>query len=137
MALNPITEDAVIAQEDAEEVNPLRGFILNLLVERKIPVESKKMGPKIVWETYCDEKEVEGWEYGDNFQKLLRELREKAKLKKPKFDWSNSAAKTFLKRAFKDGLIATNYLDVGGPRKVGWLVNLLRLEHTHKTRGLQ
>ena len=118
MALNPIAEDPVIAPEDAEEVNPLRGFLLNLLVERKIPVEANKMGPKVVWETYCDEDEFEGWEYGDKFQKLLRELREKAKLKKPKLDWSNSAAKTYLKKAFKDGLIATNYSDVGGPRKV-------------------
>jgi len=27
MALNPIAEDAAIAPEDADEVNPLRGFI--------------------------------------------------------------------------------------------------------------
>jgi len=44
-------------------------------------------------------------------------LLEKAKLKKTKLDWSNSAAKTYLKKAFKEGLIATNYSDVGGPRK--------------------
>ena len=118
MALNPIAEDAAIEPEDTDEVNPLRGFMLNLLVERKIPVESNKMGPKVVWETYCDENEFEGWEYGDKFKKLLLELREKAKLKKPKLDWSNSAAKTYLKKAFKDGLIATNYSDVGGPRQV-------------------
>ena len=66
MELNTIAEDAM-AQEDDEEENPLRGFILNLLVERKIPVESNKMGPKIVWETYCDEPEFKGWEYGDKF----------------------------------------------------------------------
>jgi len=85
MVLNPIAEDAGIVPEDADEVNPLRGFISNLLVERKIPVESNKMGPKVVWETYCDENEFEGWEHGDKFQKLLRELCEKAKLKKPRF----------------------------------------------------
>jgi len=34
------------------------------------------MGPKVVWETYCNEKEFEGWEHGDKFQKILRELRE-------------------------------------------------------------
>jgi len=76
MALNQIAVDAAIAPEDADEVNPLRGFLLNLLVERKIPVKSKKMGPKVVWETYCDENEFEGWEHGDKFQKILRELRE-------------------------------------------------------------
>ena len=119
MELNAIAEDAT-AQEDGEAESPLRMFLLNLLLERKIPVESNKMGPMQVWETYCDEPEFEGWEYGDNFQKLLRELREKAKLKKPKLDWANSAAKAFLKKGFKDGLIPTNYSDtgMGGPRKV-------------------
>ena len=47
MELNTIAEDAM-AQEDDEEENPLRVFILNLLVERKIPIESNKIGPKVV-----------------------------------------------------------------------------------------
>ena len=58
-----------------------------------------------------------------SFQKLLSEWRVKAKLKKPKLDWANSAAKVFLKNGFKNGLIPTNYSKMGGPRKV-W-VNLL------------
>jgi len=58
ISLNHICFKDVTAQEDDEAESPLRSFILNLLVERKTPVESNKMGPKLVWETYCDEPEL-------------------------------------------------------------------------------
>jgi len=70
MELNPIAEDVTVQEDDKAE-NPLRSFTLNLLVERKKPVESDKMGPKLVWKTCCDNMEFEGWEHGNDFQKLL------------------------------------------------------------------
>ena len=69
--------------EDSEILNdglpwqyhPLRKFLLDLLVNDKIPVEWRKMGPFDVWNTYCDHNVFKGMEYDAAFRRRLLALR--------------------------------------------------------------
>ena len=57
------------------EHHPLREFLLNLLIENKIPVDHTIMGPREVWDTYCDNPLFEGLKYGTTFTRRLLALR--------------------------------------------------------------
>ena len=61
------------------QFHPLRAFLLKKIVSGEIPVDHKVMGPKDVWNLFCDDDAFEGTEYNSTFTSRLLALRKSVK----------------------------------------------------------
>lgn len=93
----------------------VRKVLKAALLADEIPVDTKVMKPKAVYEKFKDRPELQVITYGDKFTRLLRALRKKhidgdlesEGLKR--LEWGKSAAKQVLKKAFREGTISVDY----------------------------
>lgn len=112
--------------EEVDHWKQLRGILKAAILAQEIPVESKVMPPKAVWQKYKDANhpdiEVVVGDYTgkprEKFTRILRSLRKKHQEgdleneDKPKIiKWSKSAAKQLLKKCFREKVIPSNYGD--------------------------
>jgi hypothetical protein len=107
-----------------EQWKEVRGLLKAAVLAGDIPLEGKKMRPKVVFEKFMSEKGSAPFDYSNKrargkFTRMLQQLRKKhgdGDLRnednttdtKP-IQWGRSAAKQFLKRSFRDGTISTSY----------------------------
>lgn len=99
-----------------------KAILQEALSSREIPVSSKDMSAKDVFDKYSKCPEFGGVVYDSTFTRRLRDLRNQQKRKNEdedvKVDWTKSSAKKFLKDAFKDGTISIDCTTNGGPEQV-------------------
>lgn len=111
-----------------EEWKDLRGLLKAAVLSGEIPLEPKAMRPKAVYQKYENNpameciKDYKPKKAVEKFRRMLESLRKKhgngdlLEEDKPKaIEWGKSAAKQFLKRCFRENLIATDY---ASPRDV-------------------
>lgn len=80
---NEIDVDKEIDEDEAQHLldlpwinHPARSFLLKNLQDGTIPVDKKKMGPRVVWDSFCkDNSFFERMEYDDAFRRRLLDLR--------------------------------------------------------------
>ena len=93
------------------------------LLAGEIPLDPKAVKPKQVYQKYIDLKisSFEQITYGDKFTRMLRTLRQKhndgdlENEDKRVIEWGKSAAKHYLKKCFREGIIKPDY---GNPEQI-------------------
>lgn len=107
--------NSTLVESDTKKLwKAVRGFIKEAVLVGEI---QKDMKPKAVYEKYKDIPVMAVVAYGDKFSRMLRALRKKHKdgdlenegLKV--IEWGRSGAKQFLKVAFREKTIPSNYAD--------------------------
>jgi hypothetical protein len=107
--------------------HPAKALLTKALSDGDIPVQSKELGPKAVYNKYKDTGAFAQVPYDNSFTRRLRDLRKKElerrtnggkETDKKKIDWQNHPAKAFLKEAFANETIPLDYLDTIGPLAV-------------------
>ena len=105
-----------------EHWNALRNLLKQAILANEIPLDSKLMRPKQVWQKYydADHPDIQTIDYNiratrDKFTRLLRALRKKHKdgdlenEGQKAIEWGKSAAKQYLKKCFRLKVIPTDY----------------------------
>jgi hypothetical protein len=108
-----------------EQWKEVRGLLKKAVLAGDIPLEAKKMRPKVVFEKFMSEKSsCSFFDYSNKrargkFTRMLQQLRkqhgdgdlqnEDSTTKTKPVQWGMSAAKQFLKKSFRDGTISTTY----------------------------
>ena len=101
--------------DDKEQWLAVRSLLKAALLADEIPVNTKVMKPKAVYEKFKDRLELQVISYGDKFTRVLRTLRKKhmdGDLENEGLkciEWGKSAAKQVLKKGFLEGSISVNY----------------------------
>ena len=113
-----------MAEPTKEEWKAVSDLLKAALLGNEIPVEPREMKPKVVWKKCKDSKhpaiqcvDYDNKQIRDKFTRILRSKRSKHKdgdlenEGKKVIVWKKSAAKQFLKLAFREKTIPTDYID--------------------------
>jgi len=108
-----LVEDDTGAMSSDWRNSATRRLLEKELRNRSIPLEGKAMGTKAVFQKYQSCPEFQGVSYDKAFQRRLGALRKQVKENEEDQDvnWDKSAAKSYLKLLFEDGVIPIDYKD--------------------------